>query len=778
MVRLMPSSTVMTVEASFAEAPRPHRAPLDADPLIAVIVTTYGQPQFLADAVGSALSQTLRGIRVVIVNDGCPNAATHDIGMALAERHPGAVHYLRTANRGVAAARNTGLRFALGAWPTVKAVFPLDGDNMLEPGLLEHLWTVLGDAGWAYPDLEMFGLEDRRWEWASSFSPFRQHFENQSDAGSLIHRRVFDAGLLYDEDMRAGYEDWEFFLRAARHGYSGVHGGATGLRYRRHGPSMLADARRSHHEIYDYMRLKHAQSFKATSLTALEHRDQPRFVLVALDLGHVAWLTAPAIGPSREQSWAEFLAMIEPATHPYRPGPYVPPVLVLGTGAAFAMLERLKLLPGLLLQAQRLLGNQGAVAITVDAQAPPDGLEIEVVTSPRPDAVTVAVAVRTKTLADRLRWKREEDWDETRHSPAVHVRIGRRLWAGGTHPRRALPAFRYENALHDLALALHRSPEPNPPLAGHEGQASHAAFASTKQLDRFDTTFPWASPNPAGRTVTFVSGQPDRWTREVARALVTCGFGRALLVVTGSTSVDNVSSFDAVTIVARPDPDLLITALASADTIINIGSRATHEVLPMLFRQWQGRYTSCEGLELRWLDRKIAVPSAPTIQPSKRRPSTPEVKAQRRFGPARPVRLLVAGGRATGTLADLAARLRARNVPFELEVLLDSATDAERARLHDEADIVIVPSMDPNGLLSTWDAMAFANVVLIPQDRSRPDPIQPGRTAVVARDAAEIADAVAAIASDASGCREMRQAAHQQASARTWTDALRPLFLP
>src|SRR3546814_10759216 len=80
----------------------------------------------------------------------------------LAQAHPDRIVYLRQPNGGLSAARNTGIDFALKTWPSVQAIYLLDADNRLFPYALQRAWDALmADplAGWAYPDVDMFGAD-------------------------------------------------------------------------------------------------------------------------------------------------------------------------------------------------------------------------------------------------------------------------------------------------------------------------------------------------------------------------------------------------------------------------------------------------------------------------------------------------------------------------------------------------------------------------------------------------------------------------------------------
>ena len=151
----------------LAERARPSALPAIARgpvrPALAVVVPVYKHSVLLGEAVISALNQeTDFGLVIVIVNDGCPMAETHQACLDFVAATPGRVHYIRRANGGLSAARNTGIEYVLGAWDTVEAIYFLDADNRLYPTALARAWAVLQadpELGWAYPDFDMFGQE-------------------------------------------------------------------------------------------------------------------------------------------------------------------------------------------------------------------------------------------------------------------------------------------------------------------------------------------------------------------------------------------------------------------------------------------------------------------------------------------------------------------------------------------------------------------------------------------------------------------------------------------
>jgi glycosyltransferase involved in cell wall biosynthesis len=95
-------------------------------PLVSIVIPCYNQAHFLDQAIESALAQTHPKVEVVVVDDGAS-----DNTAPIAARYPG-VRYVRQANQGLAAARNTGLRQSRGSF----LIF-LDADDRLLPQAVE-----------------------------------------------------------------------------------------------------------------------------------------------------------------------------------------------------------------------------------------------------------------------------------------------------------------------------------------------------------------------------------------------------------------------------------------------------------------------------------------------------------------------------------------------------------------------------------------------------------------------------------------------------------------
>jgi glycosyltransferase involved in cell wall biosynthesis len=110
---------------------KPERAmlvPLCSEKLmtVAVIIPTFNHARFLDDAISSVVAQTRPADEIIVVDDG-----STDDPAAVVARFPG-VRLIRQQNRGLSAARNTGLR----SCATSHVVF-LDADDRLLPIALQ-----------------------------------------------------------------------------------------------------------------------------------------------------------------------------------------------------------------------------------------------------------------------------------------------------------------------------------------------------------------------------------------------------------------------------------------------------------------------------------------------------------------------------------------------------------------------------------------------------------------------------------------------------------------
>lgn len=211
-------------------------------PEVAIVIPCYGYAEMLPDAVASAVAQTWENLRIVIVDDGSPDD-TAKVAKDLIARYPERrIELLEQPNRGLAGARNAGIRSTDSAF-----VLPLDADDQLEPETVETLLRALQESGAdvATPNGRMFGDVDEPLQ-TLPVTRRRLAANNCLVYASMYRRELFDRvegyGLRGYGPVKPGYEDWDFWLSSLELGAKFTHVAKPLFRYRKHGSTMLAVA--------------------------------------------------------------------------------------------------------------------------------------------------------------------------------------------------------------------------------------------------------------------------------------------------------------------------------------------------------------------------------------------------------------------------------------------------------------------------------------------------------------------------------------------------------
>lgn len=109
------------------------RVEANDSPLISVIIPTYNRRGYIVESVESVLRQSFSDFEILVVDDGSIDG-TEEAVRPYADR----IRYLRQENRGAAAARNRGIREALGRY-----IAFMDSDDLSAPHHLQALHDFL-----------------------------------------------------------------------------------------------------------------------------------------------------------------------------------------------------------------------------------------------------------------------------------------------------------------------------------------------------------------------------------------------------------------------------------------------------------------------------------------------------------------------------------------------------------------------------------------------------------------------------------------------------------
>ena len=210
------------------------------NPLVSIVIPTYNHAEYLPRSLGSALAQTWPHVEVIVVDDG----STDDTS-AILRPWLDRVRYIRQPNRGLGAARNTGLSLAAGAF-----IQFLDADDTIYPAKIEtQIAPMLFDASVAlvYSDMDVVENGRRKLKLIENapqtqLDLVRRFFRyNLFQPNALLIRReaLLEAGGF--DESRDAQEDWDLWLRMACDGYRFVHVPGVYATYWRDGSRITRD---------------------------------------------------------------------------------------------------------------------------------------------------------------------------------------------------------------------------------------------------------------------------------------------------------------------------------------------------------------------------------------------------------------------------------------------------------------------------------------------------------------------------------------------------------
>jgi GT2 family glycosyltransferase len=227
-------------------------------PRVSVVIPCYNLGAYLNEALDSVRAQTFTNYDVIVVDDGSTDPQTVT---ALNQIESAGARVLRTANHGLSAARNAGIAATTG-----ELVCCLDADDRLAPEWLERGVALLdADAGLSFASHWLRTFGDEAWAWQPVRSDLAALLDvNTVNGAALIRRQAVIAVGGFDESMRDGCEDWEFWIRMMEAGYRGAIIPEFLYEYRRRPESMSRAMNRdeAHLQLYTALIDRHRTAYQ------------------------------------------------------------------------------------------------------------------------------------------------------------------------------------------------------------------------------------------------------------------------------------------------------------------------------------------------------------------------------------------------------------------------------------------------------------------------------------------------------------------------------------
>jgi glycosyltransferase involved in cell wall biosynthesis len=301
------------------------RAQLESPaPLVSIVIPAYNVATFIGETLDSVCAQTFTDFEVILVNDGSPD--TEEFERAI-QPYRERICYLKQENSGASVARNTGLRAARG-----ELIAFLDADDLWASNYLEEQLKFMRefDCDLACADAMIFGASaDAGRSYMDSLMgtappqgrvTFLElvNAERSLITSGVVARRdlILEVGF-FDEALRNA-QDFDLWLRLARHGARLAYHRRVLLSYRSRPNSLSGDAINSHQrELRVFDKIEQSYDFTPAERAEVAAVIRNRRALLKYELGKL-YLVPGDFGRAREsfanaislkRSWKPLLAL-------------------------------------------------------------------------------------------------------------------------------------------------------------------------------------------------------------------------------------------------------------------------------------------------------------------------------------------------------------------------------------------------------------------------------------------------------------------------------------
>jgi glycosyltransferase involved in cell wall biosynthesis len=225
-------------------------------PLISIIIPCYNDARYITQAVDSARKQNFVNKEIIVVDDGC-NVETKEVLKFL---EPKIDLLLIQENKGTSAARNVGIDKAKGDYIVV-----LDSDDFFDAKFCEKAVEVFDGNN----DIKLITCYTQRFNDIGPVDIIRPDQATVVDflkyncamGSSSFRKKDWEKCGGYDEAMKIGFEDWEFYIRLLKNGGRSFVIPEVLLHYRLSQQSRTKNANKIKYEIFRSIITKHKELY-------------------------------------------------------------------------------------------------------------------------------------------------------------------------------------------------------------------------------------------------------------------------------------------------------------------------------------------------------------------------------------------------------------------------------------------------------------------------------------------------------------------------------------
>ena len=223
---------------------------------IGIVTPCRNHAKFLTEAIDSVYAnKTAISIHTVIINDGSTDD-TEKTAAALAAKYKNVGYIYHSQSLGLPASRNEGIKQL-----NTEYILCLDADDKIPDNYIQSSCGLLATCDVAYADSQCFGVINRLDDFPDFDAEILRH-GNFINCSAVYRKAMWEELKGYDGTMKLGWEDYEFWIRAYKAGYTFRKNHDSSIYWRKHERSLTTTTVENMEKIRDYLLKKHPDFFK------------------------------------------------------------------------------------------------------------------------------------------------------------------------------------------------------------------------------------------------------------------------------------------------------------------------------------------------------------------------------------------------------------------------------------------------------------------------------------------------------------------------------------